>query len=144
MFAKRSLLTAVFAFALMVTGPAALSFAKEAGGGHAGSGHSGGSSAHGGGGASGGHHDTHEGGSGEESSHESGDSGEGHSGGKGKGPKYMGGRTNPKDHTDSEHGVEDDVFHGKHGVRWTDDWKGKDEHGSEEVLEEGEDEHAHH
>lgn len=132
-------LIAAFAFVMLLTGPAALSFAKGAEGGHAGSGHAGS-------GASGGHHDTDEGGgSHEDGSHEDssgGDSHEGgHSGGKGKGPKYMGGRTDHKGHTDSEHGVEDDVFHGKHGVRWSDDWKGQDEHDSEEVLEDG---HSHH
>ncbi len=124
-------LVAAFAFVMLLTGPAALSFAKGAEGGHAGSGHAGS-------GASGGHHDTHE----ADGSHEEGSTHEGgHSGGKGKGPKYQGGRSGHKDHTDSEHGVEDDVFHGKYGVRWSDDWKGQDEHDSEEVLEDG---HSHH
>ena len=77
------------------------------GGGHS-SGHDGGSDAH---------HDSHSGGGGHSS---------GHSGGKGKGPKYMGGRARDshKGHSDGGHGVEDDIIHGKHGKRWSDDWTG--------------------
>lgn len=150
MFTRKSLLVSALVLSLAVTAPASLSLAKGEKGGHSGSGHAGA-------GGSGGHHDGGKGGSHDDTSHEGGshdDGGDedshegGHSGGKGKGPKYKGGRTDPKDHTDSEHGVEEDVFHGKHGARWSDDWKGGkdghgDDHASEDLLDE-EDGHDHH
>lgn len=47
-----------------------------------------------------------------------------HKGGGGKGPQFRGGRDSHKGDSDGGHGVEDDIFHGKQGMRWSDDWPG--------------------
>jgi hypothetical protein len=79
-------------------------------------GHSSGSGSHSGG--SGGHDtvgDDHS----EDSSHSD------NKDGKGKGPKYRGGRGTKVGHGGKGgHSVEDKIFHGKHGKRWSDDWTG--------------------
>lgn len=95
-------------------------------------GHAGGGGGHSGGGSDS-HHDTHSG-DGSHSDHDSGDEGD-HGGSKG--PQYRGGRGGVSHgHTSDGHSVEDHIFHGKHGKRWSDEWSG----GHEET--DGE-EHSH-
>lgn len=120
---KKFLLAAGFFCAVSIALPyAGTHKALAAGaGGHGGSGggHSGGGSHSDGGGDS---HTDHE------------DGGE-HGGGKG--PQYRGGRGGVSHgHTSDGHSVEDHIFHGKHGKRWSDEWPGASDH------ENGED-HTH-
>lgn len=79
------------------------------------------------------HTDTHD--------HDSDDhSSGGHSGGKkGKGKGGVSHRTT------GGHGgsVEDVIFHGKHGKRWTDEWSGGGSHDDDEHDDGGDDHHDH-
>jgi hypothetical protein len=97
-------------------------------------GHSGGGSSQSSGGHDTGGDDNHDSDHGDDHSEDSSHSDS--KGGKGKGPKYMGGRGSKVGHGGKGgHSVEDKIFHGKHGKRWSDDWTGgghdsdEDEHG---------------
>lgn len=108
--------------ALMASSYATPVLAAKGGGGHGsgGSGHSSGSS------ASDHHQDDH----GDEEEH-SDDHGDDHEGGK-KGPQYRGGNASHPGHTNGGNGVEDEIFHGKHGARWSDDWQENEHHDDHE------------
>ena len=82
------------------------------------------------------HHDDHSG----DGTHSDGSSHSGSHGGKGKG--FGKGGVSHKGHSSGGHSVEDSIFHGKHGKRWTDEWPGADKHGDEDHDDHDHDEHS--
>lgn len=101
-----SIFLAALTFCALALAMPESSFAAKGAGGSHGSGHDAGADDH---------HDDH---------HADGSHSDSHEDGKGKGPKYMGGRNGHSGHSGGGHSVEDDIFHGKHGLRWSDDWPG--------------------
>jgi len=66
---------------------------------------------------------------------------EGHEpGSKGKGAKGKGGSHHDYTPSTGRHNIESKIFHGKHGKRWTDEWKGKGGHDDDD---ENDDDHDH-